>query len=34
VALNAKVPKVKAAASHSMDTDDLLDVYRHLQTVV
>ncbi|TMI09162.1 HAD family hydrolase [Candidatus Bathyarchaeota archaeon] len=33
VALNAKVPKVKAAASHSMDTDDLLDVYKYLQTV-
>src|SRR5713226_3961947 len=33
VALNAKLPKVKAAVSHSMDTDDLLDVYKHLQTV-
>ena len=32
VALNAKGPKVKAAASHSMDTNDLLDVYKHLQT--
>jgi HAD superfamily phosphoserine phosphatase-like hydrolase len=33
VALNAKGPMIKAAASHSMDTDDLLDVYKHLQTI-
>jgi HAD superfamily phosphoserine phosphatase-like hydrolase len=33
VALNAKTERVKATASHRMDTDDLLDVYRHLQSV-
>jgi phosphoserine phosphatase len=30
VALNAKLAKVKALASHEMTTDDLLVVYRHL----
>src|SRR2546428_13984652 len=33
VALNAKIEKVKASASHHMETDDLLDVYRHLQSI-
>jgi phosphoserine phosphatase len=33
IALNAKGPTIKAAASHSVDTDDLLDVYKHLQTI-
>jgi HAD superfamily phosphoserine phosphatase-like hydrolase len=31
IALNAKGPKVKAAASHSMNTENLLDVYDQLQ---
>jgi phosphoserine phosphatase len=30
VALNAKLAKVKALASHEMTTDDMLVVYRHL----
>ena len=30
VALNSKMDSVKASASHVMETDDLLDVYRHL----
>ncbi len=30
VALNAKIAKVKALASHQMATDDMLVVYRHL----
>ena len=33
VALNAKTEKVKASASYHMDTDDLLDVYRHIQSI-
>jgi len=33
VALNAKIERVKASASHYIETDDLLDVYRHLQKV-
>jgi HAD superfamily phosphoserine phosphatase-like hydrolase len=33
VALNAKTAKVKASASHRIETDNLLDVYRHLQSV-
>src|SRR3989475_12346241 len=33
VALNAKDEKVKASASHHMETDDLLNVYHHLQTI-
>ena len=32
VALNAKMEKVKASASYHIETDDLLDVYRHLQS--
>jgi phosphoserine phosphatase len=32
VALNAKTEKVKASASYHIETDDLLDVYHHLQT--
>jgi len=31
VALNAQTEKVKASASFHMETDDLLDVYKHLQ---
>src|SRR6267143_3643720 len=31
VALNAQTEKVKASASRHVETDDLLDVYRHLQ---
>ncbi len=30
VALNAKTEKVKASASYHLETDDLLDVYKHL----
>ncbi len=33
VALNSKYEKVRRAASFRMDTDDLLDVYRHIQSV-
>lgn len=33
VALNAKLSKVKALASHQMTTGDMLDVYRHLQAL-
>src|SRR2546421_2805826 len=33
VALNAKHAKVKALASNQMETDDMLDVYRHLQAL-
>ena len=33
VALNAKPAKVKALASYQMETDDMLDVYRHLQAL-
>ena len=32
VAINAKTERVKANASYRIDTDDLLDVYRHLQS--
>jgi HAD superfamily phosphoserine phosphatase-like hydrolase len=31
IALNAKTEKVKASASYNIETDDLLDVYHHLQ---
>ena len=31
VALNAQAEKVKASASYHIETDDLLDVYKHLQ---
>lgn len=33
VALNAKNEKVKAAASHSIESDDLMDVYNHLTSL-
>lgn len=33
VALNAKNERVKAAASYAMETDDLMDVYRHLTSI-
>jgi HAD superfamily phosphoserine phosphatase-like hydrolase len=33
VALNAKTERVKASASYRLETDDLLDIYRHLQSV-
>ena len=33
VALNAKPAKVKALASYQMISDDMLDVYRHLQAL-
>jgi len=33
VALNAQTEKIKASASYHIETDDLLDVYRHLQTI-
>ncbi len=32
IALNTKLEKVKRAASHPMETDDLLDVYKHIQS--
>jgi phosphoserine phosphatase len=34
VALNAQNERVRASASHRMETDDLLDVYNHLQSIV
>ena len=34
VALNAQTEKVKASASYHMETDDLLDVYKHLQAAM
>jgi len=34
VALNAQTEKVKGSASYHIETDDLLDVYRHLQSTV
>ncbi|TMI11888.1 HAD family hydrolase [Candidatus Bathyarchaeota archaeon] len=34
VALNAQTEKVKGSASYHIETDDLLDVYRHLQSMV
>ena len=33
VALNSKLAKVKALAAYEMTSDDMLDVYRHLQTL-
>lgn len=33
VALNSQIEKVRRAASFRMDTDDLLDVYAHIQSV-
>ena len=33
VALNSKTERVKAAASYVMETDDLMDVYRHLSSL-
>jgi len=33
IALNAKTERVKASASRHMETDDLLDVYRYLQSI-
>ena len=33
VALNAQTEKVKASASHHIETDDLLEVYKHLQSI-
>jgi len=32
IALNTSLEKVKKAASHQMETDDLLDVYKHIQS--
>jgi len=32
IALNTSLEKVKRAASHRMETDDLLDVYKHIQS--
>lgn len=32
IALNTNLDKVKRAASHRMETDDLLDVYKHIQS--
>jgi len=32
IALNTSLEKVKRAASHQMETDDLLDVYKHIQS--
>jgi len=32
VALNTNLEKVRRAASHQMKTDDLLDVYKHIQS--
>jgi HAD superfamily phosphoserine phosphatase-like hydrolase len=32
IALNTKLEKVKRAASHLMETDDLLDVYKYIQS--
>jgi len=34
VALNAQTERVKASASYHIETDDLLDVYKHLQSMV
>ena len=34
VALNAQTEKVKGLASVHIETDDLLDVYKHLQSIV
>ncbi len=32
IALNTNLEKVRRAASHQMETDDLLDVYKHIQS--
>jgi phosphoserine phosphatase len=32
IALNTSLEKVRRAASHQMETDDLLDVYKHIQS--
>jgi HAD superfamily phosphoserine phosphatase-like hydrolase len=32
IALNTSLEKVRKAASHQMETDDLLDVYKHIQS--
>ena len=32
IALNTNLEKVRRAASHRMETDDLLDVYKHIQS--
>src|SRR6266700_4647637 len=32
IALNTNLEKVRRAASHQMETDDLLDVYKHVQS--
>jgi HAD superfamily phosphoserine phosphatase-like hydrolase len=34
IALNTSLEKVKRVASHQMETDDLLDVYKHIQSVM
>ncbi len=34
IALNTKLEKVKRTASVAMDTDDMLDVYKHLQSEI
>jgi phosphoserine phosphatase len=34
VALNAKTERVKVSASYHIETDDLLDVYKHLQAAM
>jgi phosphoserine phosphatase len=33
IALNSRIEKVRASASYHLTTDDLLDVYRHLQSI-
>jgi len=32
IALNTNLEKVRRAASHRMETNDLLDVYKHIQS--
>ena len=34
IALNTNLEKVKRAASHRMETDDLLDVYKHIHSAM
>jgi phosphoserine phosphatase len=34
IALNTNIPKVKKAAAHLMETNDLLDVYRHIHSLM
>jgi len=34
IALNTSLEKVRRAASHQMETDDLLDVYKHIQSAM